>query len=168
MATLTIHPALLEYGLPMLLVGVLLGALLTWLATRGGHRRLEWQARELQVRLKDQEALQQERDLAFESANHRLSAAFADLANQSLEANSKNFLRMAEQNLSAHQERAKRELGDREQAVENLVKPIREALQQSQQQIGELEKARSEAYGSIRQQLETMQLSQSSLAQETQ
>ncbi|MGB5346270.1 MAG: DNA recombination protein RmuC, partial [Woeseia sp.] len=42
------------------------------------------------------------------------------------------------------------------------------ALQQSQQQIGELEKARSEAYGSIRQQLETMQLSQSSLAQETQ
>jgi DNA recombination protein RmuC len=168
MATLTIHPALLEYGLPMLLVGVLLGALLAWLATRGGHRRLEWQARELEVRLKDQEALQQERDLAFESANHRLSAAFADLANQSLEANSKNFLRMAEQNLSAHQERAKRELGDREQAVENLVKPIREALKQSQQQIGELEKARSEAYGSIRQQLETMQLSQSSLAQETQ
>ncbi|MGB5354501.1 MAG: DNA recombination protein RmuC [Woeseia sp.] len=168
MATLTLHPALIDYGLPMLLIGVLLGCLLTWLVMRRRRRELEWQNRELQNRLKDQEALQQERDLAFEAANHRLTAAFSELANQSLKSNSENFLRLAEQNLSAHQERAKRELGDREQAVENLVKPIREALQQSQKQIGELEKARSEAYGSIRQQLETMQLSQSTLAQETQ
>ncbi|MBT8085508.1 MAG: DNA recombination protein RmuC, partial [Woeseia sp.] len=168
MATLTIHPALIEYGLPMLLAGLLLGCLLTWLFMRRRRQRLEWQAHELENRLKDQEALQRERELAFEAANHRLTSAFSELANQSLQSNSENFLRMAEQNLSAHQERAKRELGDREQAVENLVKPIREALKQSQQQISELEKSRSEAYGSIRQQLENMQLSQHTLAQETQ
>ncbi|NNE60964.1 MAG: hypothetical protein HKN35_08725, partial [Woeseia sp.] len=137
MATLTIHPALIEYGLPMLLAGLLLGCLLTWLFMRRRRQRLEWQAHELENRLKDQEALQRERELAFEAANHRLTSAFSELANQSLQSNSENFLRMAEQNLSAHQERAKRELGDREQAVENLVKPIREALKQSQQQISE-------------------------------
>jgi DNA recombination protein RmuC len=41
-------------------------------------------------------------------------------------------------------------------------------LQQAQQQITDLEKARSEAYGSIKMQLESMQGSQQMLAQETQ
>ncbi len=168
MAKLILHPAVIEYGLPMLLAGLVLGSLLTWLIMRRRRLQLEQTTKELEIRIKDQEALQRERDLAFEAANNRLTTAFSELANQSLKANSENFLRLAEQNLSTHQERAKRELGEREQAVENLVKPIREALQQSQQQISELEKARSEAYGSIRQQLETMQLSQRSLAQETQ
>ena len=58
-------------------------------------------------------------------------------------------------------------MGDREQAVENLVKPIKEALTQSQAQIAVLEKSRSEAYGGIKSQLETMQASQQSLTQET-
>ena len=58
-------------------------------------------------------------------------------------------------------------MGDREQAVENLVKPIKEELTQSQAQIAVLEKSRSEAYGGIKSQLETMQASQQSLTQET-
>jgi DNA recombination protein RmuC len=164
---LTIHPALIEVGLPMLLAGLLLGALLTWVFTSRRRRQLESQISELSVRLKDQDALQRERELAFEAANSKLTAAFSELANQSLKANSENFLRLAEQNLGTQQERAKRELSEREKAVENLVKPIRDALQQSQKQISELEKSRSEAYGSIRAQLETMQLSQRTLAEET-
>jgi len=48
------------------------------------------------------------------------------------------------------------------------VKPIRDALQQSQKQISDLEKSRSEAYGGIKSQLEAMQISQQSLTQETQ
>ncbi len=109
-----------------------------------------------------------ERDSAFEVARSKLATEFSEMANQSLKANSETFLRLAEQNLGAQQERAKRELGDREQAVENLVKPIRDALQQSQKQISELEKSRSEAYGGIKSQLEAMQLAQKSLTQETQ
>ena len=76
-------------------------------------------------------------------------------------------MRLAEQNLGAKQEKANRALGEREKAVANLVKPIHEALKQSQQQINALEKSRSEAYGSIRAQLESMQDGQKSLAQET-
>ena len=66
------------------------------------------------------------------------------------------FLRLAEQKMSVQNEKAKAELSERERAVENLVKPIRDALQTSQKQIEALEKARSEAYGSIRTQLESM------------
>ncbi|NIV18104.1 MAG: DNA recombination protein RmuC [Woeseiaceae bacterium] len=124
--------------------------------------------RSLTERIQSQEALQRERDIAFEAANAQLTRAFSELANQSLKANSESFLRLAEQNLGAHQEKAKRDLSEREKAVEALVKPIRDALEASHKQITELEKARSEAYGGIRIQLEAMQESQKSLAQETQ
>lgn len=168
MTTIQIDPLWIEIGGPALAAGLFLGALIVWLIMRGRKRRLAEQLDSLETRLKDQDALQTERDAAYDAATTRLTSAFNALANQTLKANSETFLRLAEQNLGAHQERAKRELGAREQAVENLVKPIRDALQQSQRQISELEKARSEAYGNIRAQLESMQTSQQSLAQETQ
>jgi DNA recombination protein RmuC len=168
MQELLSHPFSLQIGGIALAGGLLLGAALSWLIMRNRQRRQQRDIEALESRVKSQDALQLERENAFEAATGRLARAFSDLANQSLKSNSENFLRLAEQNLGAHQEKAKRELSEREQAVENLVKPIRDSLQQSQRQIAELEKARSEAYGSIRSQLETMQLSQQSLAQETQ
>jgi len=168
MNTITINPLWIEIGGPALAAGLLLGGLVTWLIFRSRQRRLQETVETLNTRLKDQDALQAERESAFEAATSRLAKAFSDLSNQSLKSNSENFLRLAEQNLSAHQERAKRELGDREQAVENLVKPIKDALHQSQAQIAALEQSRSEAYGGIKSQLETMQINQQSLTQETQ
>ena len=55
-----------------------------------------------------------------------------------------------------HHERAKGELAAREQAVDSLVRPIRDALQRTETQIQSLEKSRQEAYGSIHHQLESM------------
>jgi DNA recombination protein RmuC len=168
MHTITIDPVYIEIGGPALLIGLMLGGLIAWLVQRHRQTTLQQSIELLGSRIKDQDALQVERDSAFEVATSKLATAFSELSNQSLKSNSENFLRLAEQNLGAQQEKAKRELGAREQAVENLVKPIRDALQQSQQQISELEKSRSEAYGSIHSQLESMHLSQKSLAQETQ
>jgi len=168
MNTIQLDPLWIEFGGPALAAGLLLGVIIAWLIARSRHKGLEDNNRLLETKLKDQDALQVERDAAYEAATTRLATSFSELANQSLKANSETFLRLAEQNLSAHQEKAKRELGDREQAVESLVKPIRDALQQSQKQISELEKSRSEAYGSIRSHLESMQSSQKLLAQETQ
>ena len=167
MNTITINPLWLEFGGPALAAGLLLGGLIMWLISRSRQRRLGESVETLSNRIKDQDALQAERELAFEAATSRLATAFSDLSNQSLKANSESFLRLAEQNLGAQHERAKRELGAREQAVENLVKPIKDALHQSQAQISALEKSRSEAYGGIKSQLEAMQTSQKSLTQET-
>jgi len=161
MSTFDLNTALIQIGAPALLLGLLLGALIAWLLASRRHARLE-------AVVNNQDALQRERDIAFEAARSQLTTAFTDLANQSLKSNSENFLRLAEQNLGAQQDKAKRDLGDREKAIEDLVKPIRDALQASQKQISELEKSRSEAYGGIKSQLEAMQLSQQSLTQETQ
>jgi len=157
---IVIDPVYLEIGLPALAAGILLGALIVWLASRG-------RIRQLTDTIKSQESLEDERDRAFELANARMMQAFHDLSRKTLHDNSTNFLALAEQRLSVQNEKAKRELGAREKAVEDLVKPIRDALDASKKQIDELEKSRSEAYGSIRTQLEAMQLNQQSLQQET-
>jgi len=160
MNLITLDPLLLEYALPALLAGLVLGAVVAWLILR--RRQVD-----LQKQIKNQESMQQEREIALEAANAQLTRAFSELANQSLKSNSESFLRLAEQNLGTHQEKAKRELSEREKTVENLIKPIRDSLEASQKQISELEKSRSEAYGSIRSQLEAMQQSQQSLTKET-
>jgi DNA recombination protein RmuC len=151
MISFEIDPQYLMIGVPAALGGLLLGVLLTWLIGRSRQARMN-----------------EERDAAFQLANARLTEAFADLSNRSLQANSDTFLKLAEQRMETQQERAKGELNEREKAVEALVKPIRDALEASQKQISELEKSRSEAYGGIKSQLEEMQLNQKSLTQETQ
>ncbi|MDJ0701287.1 MAG: DNA recombination protein RmuC [Woeseiaceae bacterium] len=168
MYAITIDPVWLEVGLPALALGLLVGGFIVWAAKRFQRRDLERSIGALQAELKNQEAMELERDSAFEAATARLARSFSELSQQSLKSNSETFLRLAEQNLGAHQEKAKRELSEREKAVETLVRPIRDALDASQKQISELEKARSEAYGGIKAQLETMQASQKSLQLETQ
>lgn len=161
MMPIEMDSALVQIGGPALLLGLLLGGLIAWLVNSRRQARLE-------ALLANQDALDRERDAAFEAARAQLTGAFSELANKSLQSNSENFLRLAEQNLSAQQAKAKRDLGEREKAIEGLVKPIQDALQASHKQISELEKSRSEAYGGIKAQLESMQLGQQSLAKETQ
>jgi DNA recombination protein RmuC len=168
MFSITINSLLLEYGAPALAAGLLVGILVTWLVGRARRVRLEREIVDLEDAIKTQEALQAERDAAFQAASGELARSFGELANRSLQSNSQTFLRLAEQKMSVQNEKAKAELSERERAVESLVRPIRDALQASQKQIEGLEKARSEAYGSIRTQLESMQADQKSLAQETQ
>ena len=168
MVSVTMNPVYLEVGAPALVVGLLLGLLIMWLIARRRRNQLLNDLEHARANLKNQETLQAEREAAFGIANAKLTQAFADISNRSLRANSDTFLQLAGQKFETQQEKAKRELGEREKAVEDLVKPIREALEASQKQIAELEKARSEAYGGIKNQLESMQLSQKSLTQETQ
>ena len=167
MKAIEIDPRWLEFGGPALLAGLVLGGIIVWLVMRRRRQQLEAEIAALGGKIKNQEALQNERDAAFQAASAELVRSFGDLANRSLQSNSQTFLRLAEQKMSVQNERAKRELSEREQAVENLVKPIRDALQESHKQIDALEKARSEAYGSIRTQLAAMQADQISLTRET-
>ncbi|MBT8081182.1 MAG: DNA recombination protein RmuC [Gammaproteobacteria bacterium] len=168
MISLTIDPVYIEIGLPAAGIGLLVGVMITWLVMRRRRARVLVALEQAESDLKNQAALEEERTAAFELANAKLTQAFADISNRSLRANSDTFLRLARQNLETHQQKAKSELSEREKAVEALVKPIRDALDASQKQISELEKSRSEAYGSIRTHLEAMQISQKSLTKETQ
>lgn len=147
--------------------GLLLGVLIASLVAmrRIGLLRTELAVRE--TRIKDQQALDEERQEALQRAEEKLAATFGGMANQSLRDNTENFLKLAREHLGQHQEKARGDLQERQKAIETLVNPIREALQKTEQQIAAVEKERRQAYGSIREQLASMSAGQASLQAET-
>ncbi len=104
---------------------------------------------------------------ASEQQREQLKESFSHLSSQALKHNNEEFLKLAQQNLQQFQAQARGELGQREQAIEALVKPIREALDKTEKQIREMEQARKQAYGALTQHLETMSQTQQALQGET-
>jgi DNA recombination protein RmuC len=71
---------------------------------------------------------------------------FNSLAAQALQANSQGFLQLAQQSLQGLQDRAKGDLDQRTQAVQQLVKPIQDSLGKVDEKLAQLEKERLRAY----------------------
>lgn len=149
-------------------VGLAVGGLLVFAFTRRGRRALEHEITDLKARLREDAAVAEERAAALAQAEQRLAGAFGRLANDALAQHSDSFLRLARESLGKHQERADAAMSEKERAVAELVKPIREALSKTHEQISAIEKARAESFGSITAQLEAMAGSQDNLRQETQ
>jgi len=147
--------------------GFALGWLIQWLIARATTVRLEAQLREKELLIETDEARIAEQAQALEQAQHSLKAAFQELAQDSLAKNNAMFLELAKSRLDTQQEKAKADLKEREQAVESLVKPINDALNKTREQIGELEKTRAQAYGSIKTEIEKMSQGQQQLRDET-
>jgi DNA recombination protein RmuC len=92
---------------------------------------------------------------------------FAMLSGEALRQNSKTFLQLAQETLKQFHVQAKGDLDLKEKAVENMVRPIREALEKTEQQVRLMEQERKEAYGALHKHLETMAQTQLLLQGET-
>lgn len=147
--------------------GVALGLLLGLLALQPRTSRLRARLAVAESRLEARALADAEREATLALAEQRLGRVFDNLARRSLQDNSRNFLELARQNLEVHRSRAQGDLKAREQAVEALVAPIREALHKTERQIAAIEKDRHEAFGNIRGLLESISLSQQALSTET-
>jgi DNA recombination protein RmuC len=96
-----------------------------------------------------------------------LEQTFVALSNRALKENNTAFLQLAQESLKQFHVQAKGDLELKEKAVENLIKPVREALEKTEQQIRLMENERKEAYGSLTKHLETMVQTQQLLQGET-
>lgn len=91
----------------------------------------------------------------------------AGVSQQALRNNNAAFLQLAQETFKILHTQAKGDLEQKEKAVENLVKPIKESLERADQQIRAMEKERREAYGALSKHLETLTLTQQQLQGET-
>jgi DNA recombination protein RmuC len=116
-------------------VGVVAGALVTWLA-----------ARPVQVRLRadlDQErAVHAERLKAYEEAEATLRDAFRALSAEALKTNNQAFLDLAETRLHDAQTEAAADIEARKKAIETLLTPLAKTLDQVDREIKESERRR--------------------------
>ncbi len=137
------------------------------LAAAAERLRAETAARAaLAARLEEQASAREAERLLLADAERRLSDAFKALSSDALQSQSAAFLRLAGQVLERHQEGARGDLEKRQQAIGELVAPVREALGRFEAQVGELEQRRTGAYAELREQVRGLAEAQAQLRAE--
>lgn len=154
-------------------VGILIGVLLTLLldrrATRA-RRKIDdhWQTI---VRMEAERDAQAQKNQAYitelNSAIATLEKKFSALANNALNQNSANFLKLANENFEKFQKEATKDLDNREKSIGNLVQPLKENLDQYAKSLNQIEVNRKGAYVAIEKQLESIGQSNEALRNET-
>jgi DNA recombination protein RmuC len=138
-------------------VVILLAGALGWIIA---HLRTQKRVTELATTLELERKAAQEKLAGLEQT-------FVALSSRALKENNTAFLQLAQESLKQFHVQAKGDLELKEKAVENLIKPVREALEKTEQQIRLMENERKEAYGSLTKHLETMVQTQQLLQGET-
>ena len=145
----------------------ILGALLMHLRSQDNIARLREENTALKTRLEMEKHAADEKLALLEQAREQLAQTFGALSSEALKSNNEEFLKLAREKLQQFNIQARSDLTEKEKAIENLVKPIRELLDKTQQQIRLMEHERKESYGSITKHLETMAQTQQLLHGET-
>src|SRR5258708_270095 len=176
-------------------IGLLFGSALAWLALRsrtaGTSARLSLREKELEAekaslaRLQQahtelvagkarlETALESERKTSNEKielvtrASEELRNAFKALASDALKSNNSSFLVIAEETLKRFQSQAQGDLDARQKAVADMVAPVADSLNKVDAKIQQLEIARSDAYGDLRSQVQSLITTQKELQAET-
>jgi DNA recombination protein RmuC len=109
----------------------------------------------------------QEKLAVLDEAHKKLSDAFKALAAEALQSNNQSFLELAKTNLETFHQGAKDDLDKRQQAIDALVKPVKESLEKVDTKIQDLEKSREGAYQGLREQVASLLDTQKELRGET-
>jgi DNA recombination protein RmuC len=160
-----------------LALGVIIGAALVVLVLRPRLRALSADAArtgELERGLvKARADLEHERSLSAErlatltDAQERLSASFKALSAEALQSNMSQLTELARAQLQAVQAEARGDLDKRQQAVEQLVAPLKEQLGRVDSQLLRLDQDRRESRGQMTAQLRTLAETSERLRTET-
>lgn len=154
-----------------LAASALLAAIIGWLLANSRAQREINRLREDRVRLntqlENQAVATQDKLRALHANRQQFENTFKSLAGDVLRSSSSEFLKLAEVNFRNLHAQSSNELEKREKAVENLVRPIRETLGQTEQHIRKMEKERQEAHGALTLHLEFMAQAQEKLQSET-
>jgi DNA recombination protein RmuC len=149
-----------------LMIGLVIGAAGALLALRprlralAGHavRVIELERELVQARadLEHERAISEERLATVKDAQERLSASFKALSAEALQASMTQLTELARAQLTASQAEARGDLDKRQQAVEQLVAPLKEQLGRVDAQLLKLDQERRESRGSLEAQLRAL------------
>jgi len=109
----------------------------------------------------------EEQKLLLAQARQDLAAAFQALSGEALKQNNEAFLSLAKTTFHTLHAEAKGDLAQRQQAIDELVKPLSESLHRYDEQLRQLEQSRQAAYGGLDQHLKLLAETQQRLQQET-
>jgi DNA recombination protein RmuC len=97
-----------------------------------------------------------ERKRILDDAERLLAEKFDAASVRALKTASEEFLKLANQNFEKSNEQAKGELSRRQQAIDELLKPVRETLDKMDKQTREVEEKRAASFGLLEKQIQTL------------
>lgn len=136
--------------------GLAVGALSGWIV---GYRAAAT-AREALARA-------EEKVRVLDDAGVRFKEAFAALSHDALRENQQSFLDLARSQFGALQDASRTDLSERQKAIEAVVKPVADSLQQVDRKLQEVERLRAGAYAGLLEQVKALAETQSRLQSET-
>jgi len=157
------------------LFGLAIGMVIGWLLARPAVRqafergRAAWEPERAVLNERLQSKEQQFKDLqaAFDQSRQNLADTFKALSAEALQTNNQAFLDLAKTTLDRTQDAARGDLILRQQAIAELVRPVRESLEQVGVKIQQMETARTGAYAGLSEQVRGLLETQAQLRAET-
>lgn len=122
---------------------------------------------ELETLLIDERRNGDEKLLLLKDAKSGLREVFAALSSEALQMNNASFLALARENLGQFQEKAQGELSARQDAIRDLVSPLKESLEQVNARINSVEKDRASSYAQLTEQVKVLATGHANLQTET-
>ncbi len=122
---------------------------------------------ELKIHTGRLEAIEIGKEEAVEAYKETLRDSFKSAAGDALQQNTERFLKLAETTLGEKITSSKGELDQRKASIEELLKPMKTALEQYTKRINSLEKGNSETFGQVMQLMTDVKSSNSVLQKET-
>jgi len=149
-------------------VGMLVGYLVARLLAQREIQQLNVTIARLETELEGDAEHYREQLALLHQARDSLTRHFAVLSHKALKQNNSLFLQLANQNLKLQQHRAQSELERKQQEVDALITPIREALARTEAQIEKIERERQKSFGELSSQIRQLAESEGRLQAETQ
>lgn len=138
----------------------LVSARQAWAEAQQARVTAETRMEETARQLLEQKAL-------IDHTRQELMGSFQALSGEALKQNNEAFLKLAAVSFESLHVKAEGDLGQRQQAIDALVRPLQESLQRYEEQLRLLEQSRQSAYGGLDQHLRSLAESQQRLQQET-
>lgn len=101
-------------------------------------------------------------------AQTKFSEVFKILSADALKSNNESFITLAKSQMETFQQSAKHDLELRQKSIDELVKPLKDGLENVDKKIQELDKARTETAATLNEQIKNLVGVQTSLQSETQ
>jgi DNA recombination protein RmuC len=125
------------------------------------------QGARLAAELEAERRLAEQRAAAFDETRLQLTGEFARLSAHALQQNNEQFLQLADVKLSETRQAAEGELAKRQEAIEQLLRPIGDQLGKYEAGMQRLEVERQRAYTSLTEQMKHLSTSHDQLHKET-
>jgi len=128
---------------------------------------LQTEVARLQTTIEKERQAAAEKLRLLDEAQARLSDTFRALSSEALRNNNTSFVHLAKATLEKFQEAAQGDLDRRQQAIGELVSPLKESLQKVDEKIRQIETAREVAYSNLTEHLKGLVSAQGNLERET-